>query len=145
MVISARPTAQVQTHTADTDEASFGELAARVSEQVSRLVRDEFALAQLEAKEKAKRLGVGIGMFGASGILAVFGALAGVAAAILALAYLVPGWLAALIVAGALLFLAAVLALAGHAGVKRGSPPLPTAAVESAKTDVATVREAVKR
>jgi uncharacterized membrane protein YqjE len=145
MVVSARPDNRVHTHTADMDEASVGQLAARLSEQVSHLVRDELALAQLEAKQKAKRLGLGVGMFGASGMLGLFGALCAVAAAVLGLANVVSPWLAALLVAVALFVVAGVLALAGRTGVKKATPPLPTAAVESTKQDVATVREAVKR
>src|SRR6266496_6342910 len=98
MVISARPGTHVQTHTRTMDEASLGELAARLSEQVSRLVRDELALAQVEAKQKAKRLGLGLGMFGASALLALFGAVCGVAAAVLGLAIVVDAWLAAVLV-----------------------------------------------
>ena len=44
----------VQTH-ANLDDASVGELTARLTEQLSHLVRDEMALAQQEAKTKAKR------------------------------------------------------------------------------------------
>jgi hypothetical protein len=127
------------------NDASVGELAARLSEQVSRLVRDEVALAQAEMAQKAKRLGIGAGMFGASGVLALFGAGAGVAAAILALSLVVSGWLAALIVALALFVLAGMIALAGRRGVKRASPPVPTEAVRSTKDDVAAVRQAVRR
>jgi hypothetical protein len=145
MVISARPGTPVRTHTAGIDEASFGELAARLSEQVSRLVRDELALAQVEAKQKAKRLGLGIGMFGASGLLALFGAGCAVAAAVLGLAIVVDAWLAAVLVAVALFIVAGGCALAGKTGVKRGTPPIPREAVESAKADVAAVRQAVKR
>jgi hypothetical protein len=144
MVIAERPGAHVHTHSADIDEASVGQLTARVSEQLSRLVRDELALAEMEAKQKAKRLGLGIGMFGGSGMLALFGALCGTAAAILGLANVMPAWLAALIVAGVLFLVAGLLALTGKASVKRGTPPLPTEAVESAKVDIATVREAVR-
>jgi hypothetical protein len=127
------------------NDATVGELAARLSEQVSRLVRDEVALAQAEMAQKAKRLGIGAGMFGASGVLALFGAGAGVAAAILALSLVVSGWLAALIVALALFVLAGMIALAGRRGVKRASPPVPTEAVRSTKDDVAAVRQAVRR
>jgi hypothetical protein len=116
-----------------------------MSEQVSRLVRDELALAQLEAKHKAKALGLGVGMFGASGVVAFFGAGCGVAAAVLGLANVLRPWLAAVIVAAALFVVAGVLALAGRAGVKRGGAPIPTEAVESAKADVAVVRQAVRR
>jgi uncharacterized membrane protein YqjE len=127
------------------DEASVGELAARLSEQVSRLVHDEFALAAAEAKEKAKRLGIGAGMFGVSGALAMFGAACGVATIVLALAMEMSAWLAALIVSVALFLGAGVFALAGRRGVRRGSPPVPTEALRSTKEDVAAVREAVRQ
>jgi hypothetical protein len=145
MTVSANDQPQLRTHTAELDGASIGELTARMSEQVSRLVRDELALAQLEAKHKAKALGLGVGMFGASGVLAFFGAGCGVAAAVLGLANVLRPWLAAVIVAAALFVVAGVLALAGRAGVKRGGAPIPTEAVESAKADVAVVRQAVRR
>jgi hypothetical protein len=145
MVISARPGTPVRTETVDMDEASFGELTARLSEQVSRLVRDELALAQVEAKQKAKRLGLGIGMFGTAGLMALFGAACGVAAAVLGLALVVDAWLAAVLVAAGLFVLAGMCALAGRTGVRRASPPIPTEAVESAKADVAAVRRAVRR
>ena len=135
---------QVRTYTNPAD-ASMGELASRLSEQVSRLVHDELALAQAEAKQKAKVFGLGVGMFGASGVLAVFGAMCGVAAAVLGLANVMSGWLAALIVALVLFVAAGVAALAGKREVQQGSPPVPTEAVRSAKDDVAVVREAVKR
>lgn len=140
----AQSDAQVRTYT-NTDDASVGELAARMSEQVSRLVRDEIALAQAEAKQKAKRFGVGAGMLGASGMLALFGAGCAVAAAVLAFAMIVSGWLAALIVAGALFAMAGLLALIGARGIRRATPPVPTEAVRSTKQDVAAVREAVKQ
>jgi hypothetical protein len=57
----------------------------------------------------------------------------------------VSGWLAALIVTGALFVGAGVFAVAGRQGVRRGTPPVPTEAVRSTKEDVAAVREAVKR
>jgi uncharacterized membrane protein YqjE len=145
MAIAARPDTQVRTHTTDIDEVSIGQLTARVSEQVTRLVRDELALAQIEAKQKAKKLGLGVGMFGASGLMALFGAGCAIAAAVLGLATAVAGWVAALIVAGALFVVAGVLALTGRMGVRKGAPPIPTDAVDSAKADVATVREAVRR
>ncbi|HKC30056.1 MAG TPA: phage holin family protein [Jatrophihabitans sp.] len=145
MTVSANEQPPLRTHTAELNGASIGQLTARMSEQVSRLVRDEFALAQLEAKHKAKAFGVGFGMFGASGAVAFFGAGCGLAAGVLGIANVLQPWLAALIVAGGLFVLAGVLALAGRAGVKRGGAPIPTGAVESAKADVAIVRQAVKR
>ena len=140
--------AQSDTHArtyANPNDASMGELAARLSEQVSRLVHDELALAQAEAKQKAKKLGIGVGLFGTSGVLAWFALMTLVAAAVLGLATAVSGWLAALIVAVVLFALAGVAALIGKRDVQRGTPPVPTEAMQSTKDDVAAVRQAVKR
>src|SRR3954470_2150366 len=143
----AQSDSQLRTYTANNADASFGDLAARLSEQASRLVRDEFALAQAqaEAKEKAKRLGVGVGKFGMSGVLAMFGGMSATAAAVLGLANVLPGWLAALAVAAVLFMVAGIVALSGKRSVRRAAPLVPTEAVRSAKADVAAVRQAVKR
>lgn len=47
------------------DTVSTGELVSRLSEQTSRLVRDEVALAKVEMTEKAKHAGIGTGLFSA--------------------------------------------------------------------------------
>jgi uncharacterized membrane protein YqjE len=135
----------VNTHTSGLDDASIGQLASRLSEQVSRLVHDELSLAQLEAKQKAKRMGIGFGMFGASGALAFFGLGVAIAAAVLGLATALDAWLAAVIVAGALFVLAGLVALTGRKSVRDAGPPVPTGAIDSTKADVAAVRQAVKR
>jgi hypothetical protein len=145
MSVSTRGDASVQTYSTELDATSVGQLAVRVSEQVSRLVRDELALAQLEAKQKAKRLGIGFGLFGAGGMLALFGMGVAVAAAVLGIATVLAAWLAAVIVAGALFILAGILALTGRKAVAKGVPPVPSAAIDSTKADVAAVRQAVRR
>ena len=145
MTVSTGGDLSVQTHSNNLDHASLGQLTSRMSEQVSRLVHEEFALAQLEAKQKAKRLGVGFGMFGVGGALAFFAGGVLVAAAVLGLATAMPAWLAAVIVGVALLLLAAIVALIGKKRVTKGGPPVPTDAIESTKADVAAVRQAVKR
>ncbi len=76
--------------------SSAAELVRELSEQVTRLVRDELRLAQLEMARKGKRAGLGIGVFSGAGLLALsaFGCL--LAAAIIGLATAVAAWLAAL-------------------------------------------------
>jgi hypothetical protein len=51
-------------------EQSTGELVQLASEQISRLVRDEIALAKAELTEKGKHAGIGIGLFSGSGVFA---------------------------------------------------------------------------
>jgi hypothetical protein len=129
----------------DLTSRSTGELVKQLSEQVSRLVRDELRLAQLEAMQKGKRAGVGAGLFGGAGLVALYGVAALVAAIIAALALALPVWAAALIVAVLLLAAAGVVALRGKQKVQAASPPVPEEAVESVKADVQEVKERARR
>ena len=127
------------------DSASTGELVSRLSTQLTTLVRDEMRLAQAEMKEKGKKAGVGVGLFGGAGIVALFGVGALVACAIIALSNAVDLWLAALIVGVVLLVLAGVLALVGKKEVTAAVPAMPQEAVSGLKTDVDTLKESAKR
>jgi hypothetical protein len=51
-------------------EQPVSELLTQLSQQTSRLVRDELRLAQAELKEKGRHAGRGAGLFGAAGFLA---------------------------------------------------------------------------
>ncbi len=97
-------------------------------------------LAQAEMSQKAKHAGTGIGMFGASGVLALMGLGAGVATAIIALALVLPTWAAAVIVTVALLSVAGIVALLGKKQVEQAKPA-PERTIASVKKDVATVKE----
>lgn len=125
-------------------DRSTAELVKLASEQVSRLVRDELRLAQIELARKGKHAGIGVGLFGTAGFLALYGLAALFATAALALALVLPAWLATLIVAVALLAIAGVMVLIGRGQMKRASPPVPAEAVDSVKEDIGTVTEAVK-
>ena len=115
---------------------------SRLSADGSQLVRDEIALAKMEVGEKAKKIGLGAGFFGAAGVLAAYAFGVLLAAAVLALALVMPAWAAALIVAAVLLVGAGVAALLGRSNVKDGTPAVPEAAIENVKADIATVQEA---
>ena len=127
------------------EDASTGQLIGQLTEQISRLVRDEARLAQAEGTQKAKRLGIGAGLFGGAGLFAFLGLAVLIAAAVLALALVLPGWLAALIVAVVLFAVAGVLALVGKKDVEKGTPPVPTEAIASTKSDIQTVKESARR
>jgi hypothetical protein len=125
-------------------ERSTAELVQQASEQISRLVRDEFALAKAELAEKGKHAGVGVGLFGGGGALALYGLGVLIAAGVMALALVMPGWLAALIVAVVLFAAAGVLALVGKKQVSQAVPPMPQAAADSVRADVDAVTAAVR-
>ena len=129
----------------DPAQASTGELIGQLTDQLSRLVRDEVRLAQAEVTQKAKRLGIGAGLFGGAGLVAVLGLGALITAAILGLAHVMPGWLAGIVVAVVLFLIAGVLALLGKKDVQQATPPLPTDTIASVKQDVATVKEGIAR
>ncbi|HSJ45071.1 MAG TPA: phage holin family protein [Euzebyales bacterium] len=101
-----------------------------VAQDTSELVRAEIDLAKAELTQGVMANGLGMGlMIGAAVLLwlAVQGLLI---AAGFALALVMPGWAAALIVAGVLILIAAVLMLIGRN--KLGTP----VSVEQAKTNV---------
>jgi MFS family permease len=118
------------------DEATVAELVKRLSEQTSTLARQEVELAKAELAQKGKRAGLGAGMFGGAGLVGLYALGALTAAAILALATAVAGWLAALIVGVVYGAVAGVLALTGKNKVTEATPPVPEQATESVKEDV---------
>jgi hypothetical protein len=125
-------------------DQSTAELVQRASEQLSKLVRDEIALAKTELAEKGKHAGIGVGLFGAGGVLALYGTGVLIATLIIVFDLFLPLWLAALIVAVLLFLIAGILALFGKNQVTKANPPEPSGAIESVKADVDQVKQAVR-
>jgi len=125
-------------------DQSTSELVQRASEQLSRLVRDEIALAKAELAEKGKHAGIGVGLFGAAGVLVVYGTAAMFGTLIIVLNLFLDLWLAALIVTVVLFATAGILALLGKRQVTKAVPPEPKDAIASAKADVDEVRHAIR-
>ena len=126
-------------------ERSTGELVKSLSEQVSVLVRDELKLAQLEMTRKGKQAGVGAGMMGGGGLLALYGVACLIACAVIAIAGVISAWLAALIVGVALLAAAAISALLGKNRLQKATPPVPEESVARIKTDVDVIKQRTHR
>jgi len=126
-------------------EHSAGELVKTMSEQVSVLIRDEMKLARLETASKGKQAALGAGMFGASGVVAVYGAGCLLACAIIAISGVVAAWLAALIVGAALLAGAGCVALLGRRRMWRAAPPVPEQALADVKADAEEIKERMHR
>jgi membrane protein len=129
----------------DVRDQSIAELVQRLSQQTAALVREELRLAQTELKEKGKRAGIGAGLFGGAGVIALYGGGAAVAGLVLLVAQAVATWIAAFIIAGALLAVAGVMALIGKSQVSQAAPPKPDAAIESVQADVAEIKERARR
>ncbi len=122
-----------------TSQASTGQLIAQATEDVSTLIRNEIQLAKQDLATSGKRLGVGAGLFGVAGTLAMYGLAALVAAGILGIAEALDAWLAALIVGGGLFVLAGLAALVGKMRVRKVADA-PHERVESVKADIAAAR-----
>ena len=127
------------------NERSVSELLQQASKQTATLVRQEIRLAQVELQEKGKRAGLGAGMFGGAGVVALYGVGALIATVIMLLATAMEPWLGALIVAVVLLAVAGVLALTGKKQVEQATPPVPERALESVQDDVDEVKARAKR
>jgi uncharacterized membrane protein YqjE len=137
-------------HTADVEQSpgetrSTGELVKQLSEQVTVLIRDELKLAQLEMTRKGKQAGVGAGLLGGSGLVALYGVGCLIACVVIAISGVVAAWLAALIVGAALLAAAAVAALIGKGRLQKAVPPVPEEAVGSVRADVEEIKERTRR
>ncbi|MBV8951355.1 MAG: phage holin family protein [Actinobacteria bacterium] len=126
--------------TSDGTEKSLSELAGDLTRQMTALVHDEIELAKTEMSEKGKRVGLGTGMLGAAGVLALFALGCLTACAVAAVALVTSVWLAALVVGAAYLVVAGLLALTARAQLARATPPVPEEAMESAKEDVAWLK-----
>lgn len=131
--------------TEELSDRSVGDLVQRLSQQTATLVRQEMRLAQVELQEKGKRAGVGAGMFGGAGLVALYGVGAVVAAVIMLLATAIEPWISALIVGVVLLAAAGLLALLGRRQVDQATPPKPERAIESVQDDLEYVKERAQR
>jgi uncharacterized membrane protein YqjE len=118
----------------------IAELFKRLSEETSTLIRQELALAKAELAQKAKNAGVGIGLLGTAYVFARLMIATLTAAAILALAIVVPAWAAALIVTGLYGAIALVFVLIGVRRLKAATPPVPKQTIETVKEDVAWLK-----
>jgi len=136
---------QVPGQASSPQEASLGTLVSQMSSQIPELIRSEIRLAQAEVTEKGKRAGIGIGMFSAAGVLALFGIGVVITTAILLLDLVLPAWAAALIVAAVLFAAAGIAAVLGKKKVAEAAPATPERAMENLKEDVATVKGAAAR
>jgi len=125
------------------EDRSFGDLVARVSENVSLLVREEIELAKAEMEQKAKRIARGAAAAAVSGFFVLLGLIFLLESAAWGLADVLNepfAWIGFLIVAGALFVLAVAGAIFALRSIKAGSPPTPDQAIEEARL----IREALE-
>lgn len=130
----------------EADGLSTAQLVSRLTDELSRLARDEINLARMELLRNGKRAGFGAGTLGAAGVMAFYAGACLLAAAIVALAIVLPAWAAALIVGIALLLGAGLAGLVGGKALRRAVPGnVPKETMESLRADVNTVKDHARR
>lgn len=117
-------------------------LIADVPSLIVELFRQELESFKVELTKKATGIAVGVGLLVGAGVVAVLALIMLMIAGVFALALVVPTWAAALIVAGFLLIIVLVLALAGRAQLTRGDLGKT---VRSVQRDVDTITGTGKR
>ncbi len=122
---------------------SMGRLVEQLSEQTTRLVRAEVALAKAEMTEKAKRSGIGVGLVAAALVIVLYAVGVLIWAGITGLATVWPLWLSALVVGVAMLLVAGVAVAIAVGQLKKAARRPET--IDRVKEDVETIKKGVRR
>jgi hypothetical protein len=120
-----------------------GELLGDLVDELRRLARAEVQLAMTETRRKAKRMGIGAGAMGAAAALGLCGTGALVACAMIALARVLPWWLAALLTGVGVLMIAGMFASVGLVSIRGAMPLIPQWTITSVREDIDTIRKGV--
>jgi uncharacterized membrane protein YqjE len=130
---------------ADQKRKSIFALISEIPTLVTDLVQREIELIKAEVIAKLKALGVGAALIAVAVglLLAMLGVL--LTAAIFALSQIMPGWLAALLVAAVLLIIAVIVGLIGYRILKQGIPPVPSESIDSLRRDLRAIKGIGKR
>lgn len=107
---------------------------------VTDLVKSELDQLKAEMLVKLKALGVGGGIIAGAAVIVLFAVGVFLTALVLALSLVMPGWLAALIVAVVLVVVAAGVGFIGYRILKQGIPPVPTTSINSLKKDLDMIK-----
>lgn len=117
----------------------FG-LVRDVPELVKDLVKGELALFKAEMVGKAKIFGIAAAVLIVALVVLLYAIGVFLTAAVMGLATVMPAWLAALIVAVAMVVIAAILGLLGWNRLKKGLPITPKRTIDSVKNDINAVK-----
>jgi protein-S-isoprenylcysteine O-methyltransferase Ste14 len=125
-------------------DKQLGEIVNDVSSKASLLVKEEIELAKAEITTKAKKLGIGAGLIAVAGVFMVFFLIFFLHMLALGFAdwFGLKDWVGYAMVCILLLIGAAILALVARGMLKKGSPPVPTMAIDEAKKTRAAIEEA---
>lgn len=124
------------------EERSLGDLFSELAAETGTLIRQEVALAQAELTAKAAKVGKNVGFLAVGGAIAYAALLSILAGIVIGLSYLMPAWLAALLVGVAVGIAAFVLISSALKALKETSLK-PAETVESIKEDAQWLKNQV--
>jgi hypothetical protein len=124
---------------------SLLQLLSDVPLLVRQLVLDEIESLKQEMISKLKALGTGAGLLLVAAILALFFIGFLLTAAVWGLSLVMPGWLAALLMAALLLVIGVIVGLIGYNILKKGIPPVPSDTIDGLQKDLNVIRGVGKR
>lgn len=106
-----------------------------------RQLNDEIALAKVELKRKGIAVGVAAAFLAVALAFVAFLVVGLIVAAIMGLATIMPAWLAALLVCGVFLVIAAIAGLVGVGKFKKAMPLVPEDTIRGIKHDLGIAKE----
>jgi len=124
------------------DERPLGELFSDLVTETTTLVRNEVALAKVEITQKATKVGRNIGSLVIGGAIGYAALLAICAAVILLLDYVMPAWLAALIV-GVVVGIVSWMLISKAMRTLQTMEMKPQQTVESLKEDAQWIKDQI--
>ena len=124
-------------------DRSLSDVLQDIIRNVQEIVRSEVRLAKTEIREEAAKAKSSALLLGAGGVAAIFATLFLLLVIVYALALVMPGWAAALIVGAALAVVASVMLMAGIKRFKQ-IHPIPARTVETIKENVEWAKQHTK-
>jgi hypothetical protein len=128
------------TDTRDRRPRSLFGLVSDVPKLVKDLVKGELALLKAEILSKVKIFAIAAVFLIVALVVVLYAIGVLLTAAVLGLATVMPGWLAAIVVAVAMFVIAGIFGLVGWRRLKKGFPPLPKRTIDSVKNDINAVK-----
>ncbi|MDR6939735.1 phage holin family protein [Arcanobacterium hippocoleae] len=121
---------------------SIGELVAKITAQISAIVRNEIKFAAMQGKAKVAKLGIGGALFALAGLLGLYLLGGLLLTAVFAFALIVPLWAAFLIVSGIIFLIMAILIGVGVAMFQASAKHQPSPA-PGFKKDLQAVKKGI--
>lgn len=140
MSISDSNTRAAATSPEPMGDKSVGQLLGRMTSDLSHLFHDELELAKVEIKEEVTKAGTAAGLFGGTGVAALFALLMFSFAAAWGLAEIIPIGYAFLIMGALYAVIAVVTFVVGRQQISTVNP-IPQQTVETLQEDIAWAKQ----